>query len=131
MLFVSCTHAYIVCIPVYIMTYVCDYTRLFFYMRSVFDCYLVVLIAIWLFRLLFGCLDCYLVVRSWSVTLACYCSLISKVLWLKLKGKAISNADAYDKYIKRFKSDWEASGHFISDESLLSEKDQSSKLKKH
>ena len=47
------------------------------------------------------------------------------------KGKSISNADAYDKYIKRFKSDWEASGHFISDESLLSEKDQSSKLKKH
>ena len=44
------------------------------------------------------------------------------------KGKSISNADAYAKYIKRFKSDWEASGHFISDESLLSEKDQSSKL---
>ena len=33
-----------------IMTYVCDYTRLFFYMRSVFDSYLVVLIAIWLFE---------------------------------------------------------------------------------
>ena len=47
------------------------------------------------------------------------------------KGKSISNADAYDKYIKRFKSDWEASGQFISDESLLSEKDQSSKLKKN
>ena len=30
--------------------YVCDYTRLFFYMRSVFDCYLVVLIAILLFE---------------------------------------------------------------------------------
>ena len=114
MLFVSCTHAYIVCIPVYIMTYVCDS----------FSICEVCLIAIWLF-------DCYMVARSWSVTLACYCSLISKVLWLKLKGKSISNADAYDKYIKRFKSDWEASGHFISDESLLSEKDQSSKLKKH
>ena len=47
------------------------------------------------------------------------------------KGKSISNADAYNKYIKRFKSNWETSGHFISDESLLSEKDQSSKVKKH
>ena len=46
-------------------------------------------------------------------------------------GKSISNADAYDKYIKRFKSNWGASGHFISDESLLSLKDQSSKVKKH
>ena len=45
------------------------------------------------------------------------------------KGKSISNADAYDKYF--LKSDWEASGQFISDESLLSEKDQRSKLKKH
>ena len=47
------------------------------------------------------------------------------------KGKAISNTDTYNKYITRFKSDWEASGHFISDESLLSEKDRSSRLKKH
>ena len=46
------------------------------------------------------------------------------------KGKAIFNADAYDKYIMRFKSDWEASGYFIRDESLLSEKDESSRLKK-
>ena len=47
------------------------------------------------------------------------------------KGKTISNADAYDKSIKRFKSDWEASRHFIKDESLLSEKDESSRLKIH
>ena len=48
------------------------------------------------------------------------------------KGKSSSNADAYDKYIKRFKSDsLQTSGQFINDESLLSEKDQSSKLKKH
>ena len=45
------------------------------------------------------------------------------------KGKSVFNADSYDKYIKRFKSDWEASGQFISDESLLSEKDQSSQVK--
>ena len=32
------------------ISYVCDYTRLFFYMRSVFDCYLGCLIAIWLFE---------------------------------------------------------------------------------
>ena len=79
----------------------------------------VCLIAIRLF-------DCYLVVRSWSVTLQ-----FDFKGFMAQKGKSISNADAYDKYIKRFKSDWEASGHFISDESLLSEKDQSSKLKKH
>ena len=40
------------------------------------------------------------------------------------------NVDAYDEYI-RFKSDWEASGQFISDQSLLSERDQNSMLKKH
>ena len=36
--------------------------------------------------------------------------------------------DTCDKYIRRFKSDWEASGQFISDESLLSERDQSSNI---
>ena len=40
---------YRVCIPVW--AYVCDLTRLLFYMQSVFDC--------------------YLVVRNWSVTLTC------------------------------------------------------------
>ena len=30
--------------------------------------------------------------------------------------------EAYDKYIKKFKSDWEAAGIFLSDEGLLSEK---------
>ena len=33
-----------------------------------------------------------------------------------------------DKYIRLFKCDWEASGQFISDESLLSERDQSSNI---
>ena len=71
--------------------------------------------------------DCYLVVRSWSVTLTC-----NRVLlyfdckgFMAQKGKSSSNADAYDKYIMG------GFRQFISDESLLSEKDQSSQLKKH
>ena len=38
--------------------------------------------------------------------------------------KKICNLEAYDKcmYIKKFKSDWEAAGLFLSDEGLLSEK---------
>ena len=30
----------------------------------------------------------------------------------------ICHLDAYDKYIKKFKSDWEAAGLFLSDEDL-------------
>ena len=30
--------------------------------------------------------------------------------------------EAYDEYIKKFKSDWEAAGLFLSDEGLISEK---------
>ena len=37
--------------------------------------------------------------------------------------RKICNLEAYDKYIKKFKSDWEAAGLFLSDESLLSEKE--------
>ena len=36
--------------------------------------------------------------------------------------RKICNLEAYDKYIKKFKSDWEAAGLFLSDEGLLSEK---------
>ena len=36
--------------------------------------------------------------------------------------RTICNLEAYDKYIKKFKSDWEAAGLFLSDEGLLSEK---------
>ena len=74
--------------------------------------------------------DCYLVVRNWSVTLTCKLLLYWRFdcnVFMAQKGKTISNVDAYI----RFKSDWEASGQFISDESLLSERDQSSMLKKH
>ena len=36
--------------------------------------------------------------------------------------RKICKLKAYDKYIKKFKSDWEAAGLFLSDEGLLSEK---------
>ena len=62
---------------------------------------------------------------------SCYCTLIAKVLWLKRESRFPTRTLTTNIYIKRFKSDWEASGQFISDESLLSEKNQSSKLKKH
>ena len=36
--------------------------------------------------------------------------------------RKICNLEAYDKYIKKFKSDREAAGLFLCDEGLLSEK---------
>ena len=45
--------------------------------------------------------------------------------------RGICNLEAHDKYIKKFKSDWEAAGLFIRDEGLLSEEADVSKLKKH
>lgn len=73
-------------------------------------------------------LDCYLVVRNWSVTLTCRRAISALIenVFMAQKGKTISNVE-----INYFKSDWEASRQFISGESLLSEKDQSSKLKKY
>ena len=62
---------------------------------------------------------------------SCYCTLIAKVLLLKMESRFPTRTLTTNIYIKRFKSDWEASGQFISDENLLSEKNQSSKLKKH
>ena len=36
--------------------------------------------------------------------------------------RKICNLEAYDKYIKKFKSDWEAAGLFLSDEAFLVKK---------
>ena len=36
--------------------------------------------------------------------------------------RKICNLEVYDKYIKKFKSDWEAAGLFLSGEGHLSEK---------
>ena len=49
-----------------------------------------------------------------------YTVTTSSVPWPKKR--KICNLEAYDKYIKKFKSDWEAAGIFLSDEGLLSEK---------
>ena len=41
-----------------------------------------------------------------------------------MKKRKICNLEAYDKYIKKFKCDWEAAGLSLSDQSLLCEKDE-------
>ena len=45
--------------------------------------------------------------------------------------RRICNSEAYDKYIKKFKSDWEAAGLFLTEEGLLTKKEEVKKLKKH
>ena len=77
--------------------------------------------------------DCYLVVRNWSVTFTCKRVI---VLCERLISKSFHSSKENDD-IQRgrlqhiLKSDWDASGHFFKDESLLSKNDESSRLNKH
>ena len=43
--------------------------------------------------------------------------------------RKICNLEGYNKYNKKFKSDWEAAGLFLSDQGLLCEKDEVNKQK--
>ena len=45
--------------------------------------------------------------------------------------RKICNLEAYDNYVRKFKSDWEAAGLFISDKDILCKKEEVNKLRKH
>ena len=45
--------------------------------------------------------------------------------------RKICNLEAYNNYVRKFKSDWEAAGLFISDKDILCKKEEVYKLKKH
>ena len=45
--------------------------------------------------------------------------------------RKICNLEAYDNYVRKFKSDWEATGLFINDKGILCKKEEVNKLRKH
>ena len=45
--------------------------------------------------------------------------------------RKICNLEAYDNYVRKLKSDWEAAGLFISDKDILCKKEEVNKLRKH
>ena len=45
--------------------------------------------------------------------------------------RKICNLEAYDNYVRKFKSDWEAAGFFINDKDILCKKEEVNKLRKH
>ena len=45
--------------------------------------------------------------------------------------RKICNLEAYDNYVRKFKSDWEAAGLFINDKGILCKKEEVNKLRKH
>ena len=45
--------------------------------------------------------------------------------------RKICNLEAYDNYVRKFKSDWEAAGLLISDKGIPCKKEEVNKLRKH
>ena len=74
---------------------------------------------------LLGFLNSYINVQAWYSG-----NYFKRLHWHGRKEK-VCNLEAYDNYVRKFKSDWEAAGLFINDKGILCKKEEVKKLRKH
>ena len=76
---------------------------------------------------LLGFLNSYINVQAWSGIPETTSSVSIGIA----EKRKICNLEAYDNYVRKFKSDWEAAGLFINDKGILCKKEEVNKLRKY